>query len=301
MLLDYYQMVFIQMMSYVSLFITLCIFLYIMLKRIAFRRNRWRYFRYQNMEFRVVNSPLILKLFSLHADHHQMVARRTLLQECGWHIQPIFYEFIRRFGCIITGTVVCLSYFSFRYPILIFYANPIFIGLFSLILLIFLGNDKKILEQIRQLRREQIVKEINEVSHQLLYYTNSQLNLHAKLSKCTSLTKTIRQPFEYLLNEWYQDAEQAIYTFKQRVSTEEAHRFAETLQAIRLNESESYYHLLKQRIQDFKEQIELSKDSRKETVSYVLFIIAGIPIMNTFRVFMYPWIAEGQKLFNGLN
>jgi hypothetical protein len=33
----------------------------------------------------------------------------------------------------------------------------------------------------------------------------------------------------------------------------------------------------------------------------VLFVLAGLPIMNTFRVFMYPWIVEGQQLFNAIN
>ncbi|MNG35727.1 hypothetical protein D3C84_1225380 [compost metagenome] len=58
--------------------------------------------------------------------------------------------------------------------------------------------------------------------------------------------------------------------------------------------------LLRQRIQDYKEKLEMAKESRKETTSYFLFVIAGIPILYTFQVFIYPWVREGQLLFQSL-
>lgn len=301
MLLDFYQLVIIQFISYASLFITLFFLIKHVLLRISLRANRWKNLNLRHLESTIIHAQNLLKIFGLSQTNPHMQSRMELLKNCGLQIHTLFYEFLRRLCCIMTGFLIILSYLALHYPILLLNMNPYFIGLASIILLIFLCNDKKILEQLKKNRNEKIVKEIYLVSHQLLYYTNSHLNLHAKLAKCVGLTKTIRQAFEILLNEWYQDAEQAINAFKSRVSSDEAHSFAETLHAIRLNESESYYNLMRQRIQDFKEKIELSKDSRKETISYVLFILAGLPIMNTFRVFMYPWIAEGQKIFNGLN
>src|SRR5690606_35672412 len=134
-------------------------------------------------------------------------------------------------------------------------------------------------------RSQQIMKEIYLISNQLLYYNGSRLSLHHKLSQCLPFTRVIRSEVQLLLNEWYSGAEQAIRSFKQRLSTDEAYSFAETINSIRLFENDDYYLLLRQRIQDYKEKLELAKDSRKETTSYVLFVIAGIPILNTFRIF----------------
>lgn len=75
----------------------------------------------------------------------------------------------------------------------------------------------------------------------------------------------------------------------------------ETLDALRLHESPEYYELLRVRIADYKEKIELAKESRKESTSYFLFVIAGIPILYTFQIFIYPWVREGQKLFQSLS
>lgn len=106
---------------------------------------------------------------------------------------------------------------------------------------------------------------------------------------------------QWLLNEWYEDAGEALNRFKHRIGTDEGYSFAETLDALRLHDSEPYYDLLRQRIRDYKEKMELHRESRKETTSYVLFVMAGVPILNTFRVFLYPWVAEGRRLFEMLN
>lgn len=103
-----------------------------------------------------------------------------------------------------------------------------------------------------------------------------------------------------LLQEWYEDPEEALYRFRIRVGTDEAYSFAETLSALRQGESESFYDLLRQRIADYKDSLELYKEGRRESYSYVLFVLAGIPIMNTFRVFIHPWVEEGRKLFDTL-
>ncbi|MNC52820.1 hypothetical protein D3C75_1021900 [compost metagenome] len=85
------------------------------------------------------------------------------------------------------------------------------------------------------------------------------------------------------------------------MGTEEGHGFAETLNYLRLYDNEAYYHLLRRRVDDCKERLELLRDSRKESASYALFVIAALPIMYTFQIFIYPWVQEGQRLFQGLN
>ncbi len=127
------------------------------------------------------------------------------------------------------------------------------------------------------------------------------MNLHSKLLRCLPYTKTIRGELDLLTREWYESAEKAMKQFKNRLGTEEGISFAETLDSLRLNESEHFYDLLRQRIQDYKDKIDLTKESKKESHSYLLFILAGIPILNTFRVFVYPWVQEGQRLFESLN
>ena len=146
-----------------------------------------------------------------------------------------------------------------------------------------------------------MTKEIFIVSNQLLYLAGSSLHIHTKLMRCLPFTRTMRGDFQMLLGEWYHDAEGALRRFKLRLGTEEGLSFVETIDSLRLHESEHYYELLRERINDYKEKLELLKDSRKESTSYVLFVLAGIPILYTFQIFIYPWVREGQKLFSSLN
>jgi hypothetical protein len=194
-----------------------------------------------------------------------------------------------------------MGYLGLKHPALVLYVQPIYVITGALVGFILVCFDRKFLEQLKQQRSHRIIKEVYALSNQLLYYTGSKMNLHTKLMRCIPHTKTVRSAFQQMLNEWYQDAEQAIRRFKLRLGTDEAHSFAETINSLRLNDHDGYYELLRQRIQDYKEKIELAKESRKETVSYLLFVLAGLPILNTFRVFMYPWVMEGQKLFHSIN
>jgi hypothetical protein len=301
MILDTYQMLIINLLAYGLFFFMLLNAIYYFGEWVLAKQKRWQPIKQIQIEQYFINSKRLMKLFGIDPLHTEINIRKQLLLGCGSQMNVLFYTILRRLLITISTSVLILSYFSINYPVLIFYLSPVYTGISTMIIFIFLLFDKKILEEFRSRRREKIVKEIYLISNHLLYYTNSHINLHAKLSHCIPFTKTIRQAIEMMLNEWYQDQEIAINQFKNRLNTDEAFSFAETLNVIRLNESDNYYDLLRQRIQDFKERIELSKDSRKETLSYILFVIAGIPIMNTFRVFLYPWIAEGQKLFNGIN
>jgi hypothetical protein len=154
---------------------------------------------------------------------------------------------------------------------------------------------------IMKRRAHFVVKDVYVICTHLLYYESSSMNLHYKLARAVPLVRTIRKDLHLLLNDWYENGGEAIRRFKKRLSTDEGYSFADTLEALRMNESSAYYELLRQRITDYKEKIELEKESKKESFSYLLFIIAGLPIINTFRVFAYPWIMEGRKLFESLN
>ncbi|WP_217635280.1 hypothetical protein [Paenibacillus sp. yr247] len=227
--------------------------------------------------------------------------KRQLLLGCGIWMNANLYEGVRRMlmgGALLIGAA---GYLALDYPMFTFHIQPIYVMVGAACMLIFLFFDKKVLAQLKEKRAHRIVREIYVISHHLLYYNDSHMNLHAKLSLCVTQTRSIRTHFQLLLNEWYQGSEEAILNFKARLGTDEAHSFGETLNALRLNEHGSYYELMKQRIQDYKEKMELVRDSKKETVSYLLFVLAGLPILNTFRVFMYPWIAEGQRLFDAIN
>lgn len=149
-------------------------------------------------------------------------------------------------------------------------------------------------------RRNKMLADICVIHRQLLYYAESSLNLHGKLVRCLPYAKSIRKELHLLTNEWYEHPDSAIRRLKTRLGSEEGYSFAETLQSLRLHEHERYYDLLRRRIADYKDKLELLKAGRKESMSYLLFVIAGIPIMYTFRLFMYPWVAEGQKLFETL-
>lgn len=168
------------------------------------------------------------------------------------------------------------------------------------IVVVLTGFDRVWLEQAGRHRRSRITGEIYALCHQLSYYAGARLHLHGKLMRCLPFTTKLRTEWTLLLQEWYEDPEEALYRFRIRVGTDEAYSFAETLSALRQGESDSFYVLLRQRIADYKESLELYKEGRRESYSYVLFVLAGIPIMNTFRVFLHPWVEEGRKLFDTL-
>lgn len=169
------------------------------------------------------------------------------------------------------------------------------------VLLLLLASDKMWLEMLGKYRQQRIAAEIFAISSQLLYYAGSRLNLHAKLVNCLPFAKKLRKEWQMLIHEWYEDPEEALHRFRMRTSTDEAYTFAETLNSLRHNDSPYYYDLLRQRIRSYKDKLELAKESRNESTSYILFVLAGIPILNTFRVFIQPWLEEGRKIFESLN
>ncbi|MEX2415268.1 MAG: hypothetical protein WD424_03920 [Paenibacillaceae bacterium] len=225
--------------------------------------------------------------------------RQQLLMGCGLGWQAETYLAARR---MLTLTLLLLLtgmfYLERLYGPYSFNVRVVEILLTAIIALMML--DKPFLESFMRHRRQRIVSDVYIVSRQLLYYSGSSMNLHTKLVRCLPYANSIRNELYMLTNEWYHNAAYAIGQFKQRIGTEEGYSFAETLNSLRQHESERYYELLRQRVQDYKEKLELTKEGRRETVSYLLFIMAGIPILFTFRLFVYPWVAEGQKLFESL-
>ncbi|WP_189011920.1 hypothetical protein [Paenibacillus marchantiophytorum] len=269
------------------------------LKLMPVRTKRWRSLAVKKV---LQETKLPSWLFvCLGLRQNKIEEKRQLLRGCGIGMNASLYEGGRRI--LMGGALIlaALGYAALQYPIFIFHLQPVYLLIGAICASIFLFADKKVLASLKQKRAQRIIREIYVISHHLLYYKGSNLHLHAKLSLCAAQTRSIRTPYQLLLNEWYQGSETAIINFKARLGTDEAVSFGETLNALRLNEHDSYYELLKQRIQDYKDKIELIRDSKKETVSYLLFVLAGLPILNTFRVFMYPWIAEGQRLFNTIN
>jgi hypothetical protein len=295
------QMVGMQIVSNLLLLFLGAVAIYYALQSLPVRKRRWRQLKISAI---VTGSKLperLVRILLIRMDSHAIEERRQLLIGCGIAIEMSIYEAIRRIFIIFFTAVTGMGYLAFRYPSAALFMNPVYVLICSISLLIFALFDRKLLAQRKLSRSHRIVQEIYMISQQLLYYAGSRMNLHTKLTRCLNQTRTLRPAFQFLLNEWYQDAETAIQHFKTRLGTDEAYNFGETLNALRLNEDDTYYELLQQRLGDYKEKIELTRESRKEAVSYLLFVLAGLPILNTFRVFMYPWIVEGQRLFNSIN
>jgi hypothetical protein len=293
------QLFIMQLVSNLLLFILIMTVMYHILFQIPVRSKRWRSLHVKRVLQKAQLPVWLFKLLGMSSK--KVEEKRQLLYGCGIGMDAALYEGVRRL--LINGALAAAfgGYMAFEFSLFTSHVHLIYIMVGAGCLLVFLIFDKKVLFQLKAQRAHRIVKEIYVISHHLLYYNDSRMNLHAKLTLCVSQTRSTRAVFQTMLNEWYQDAEAAIYRFKMKLGTDEAHSFSETLNALRLNENGSYYELLKQRIHDYKEKMELVRDSRKETVSYVLFVLAGLPILNTFRVFMYPWIAEGQQLFDSIN
>jgi len=231
----------------------------------------------------------------------RLAAREQLLAGAGVAVHPLRYLIAKRAAIVaVLSAAVLLYALGGSFPPQ-WFALRIYGWLAVAIALLLLLADRVLLETARKQRSRRIVQEIYVLSHQLLYYHGSRLNLHAKLMRCVPRARTIRTELALMLNEWYHDPGEAIAAFKRRLGTDEAISFGETLDALRRNEADAYYELLRQRIHDYKGKLDLLKESRKETTSYLLFVVAGLPITNTFRLFIYPWVEEGQKLFHSLN
>ncbi|RKP45808.1 hypothetical protein D7Z26_24980 [Cohnella endophytica] len=272
--------------------------IFLVLRLVYAPRNRWLI---QLRGWRERGTPRWwLKIWRTDAMSVGLQERRMLLSGCGIRYPPESYLAYRRCALFVFPFLGGGAYVGMNWGLLKATVGWNAILAF-LILCILAASDRYWLQSIRRYRTDRIRREIVAVSSQLLYYTGSRLHLHGKLMKCLALTRHIRGEMGLLLNEWYHDADAALRRFKERLGTDEAYGFAESMRSLRLNESEEIYAMLREIVRDYKAQIELAKDSRKETTSYLLFVLAGIPILYTFQIFLYPWVQEAAKLFDALN
>lgn len=261
------------------------------------RRFRWRRYRFDPKKISRLRR-LIRRLFAAgSSDVYEEIDQ--LLKACKIPLEGIDFVAFKRAALSVIALTSLSVYMLSRTP----FISKMFMTLYIIAAVavgLALLTDKLWLSMIAKQRSRLIVKEVYTLSNQILYYGGSNMNLHGKLSECLPHTRILRRELQLLLREWYEDVDRALIRFKQRIGTDEGYSFAETLHAIRMHDSEPYYDLLRQRIKDYKEKMELHKESRREATSYLLFVMAGIPILNTFRVFIYPWMAEGQRLFQML-
>lgn len=227
--------------------------------------------------------------------------RKQLLLGAGIKWELAWYVCLKRLAVILCLAIALLAAGLRQSLASLLPLHPLAVAAIVTGILLLILCDRYFLDSLKRYRTNRIVEEIFTVSRQLLYFSGSPLHLHGKLTRCLPHTQLIRQDWHLLLNDWYYDAEEAIAGFRRRLGTEEAYGFAETLQYLRLYDHDAYYEVLRQRVQDYKERLEMIRDSRKESASYVLFVIAAIPIMYTFQLFVYPWVQEGQRLFQSLN
>lgn len=294
---DYFQVLIVGIGGIVQ-FALIFIGLTIILKLSLVPRNRWR-IHLRGWHYK--QTPRWwLRIWCTDRESISLQERRMLLAGCGIRLQPEVYLAYRR--CLLTvilgiGIVIYMLERSGTVASLHSW-NILFI---LLLIVVFALCDRMWLQAASRYRTDRIRLEVVAVSSQLLYYTGSRLHLHGKLMKCLPLTRYIRAEMGLLLNEWYHDADSALKRFKERLGTDEAYGFAESMRSLRLNESQEIYEMLREVVRDYKAQIELAKDSRKETTSYLLFVLAGIPILYTFQIFLYPWVQEASKLFDALN
>lgn len=279
-------------------FILLFIALYMLLQLLPKRKPRWQHLSSLNWLTTTV-SDRWLKRLRLSRSDASYVEREALLSGCGVEGDPALYMVIRQTALTIVLPVAA--------AVVIYWRLKADDGPFVLVLggmaivYMLLYFDLPWLRSVHRMRSHRITKDVFQISNQLLYFAGSNLHLHTKLSRCVPFATVVQGDLQRLLAEWYHDAEEALRRFKQRLGTDDGASFVETLDSLRLHDNEEFYKLLRQRIQDYKEKLELAKESRKETTSYVLFTVAGLPIMYMFEVFLYPWVREGQQLFQSLN
>lgn len=271
---------------------------FLLLRLLPQRKPRWLHLTLGRVKRRELPERW-MKLARIERGHPSFAEREAILAGCGITADPAWYVFIRR---LLLGFLLVLALAWFAARAVLPLAGNVWTCCFAVVMVLYflLYWDLPSLRYIRRMRAHRITKEIYVISNQLLYLADSSLHIHSKLMRCLPFARTMRRDLEKLLAEWYHDAGAALQTFKRTIGTDEGMSFVETIDALRQHESGEYYELLRERIQDYKEKLELEKESRKESGSYVLFALAGIPIMYTFQVFIYPWVREGQKLFDSL-
>jgi len=246
-------------------------------------------------------SAKLLRILRIDRDMLLHSERAILLAGCGFELSVLTYFVCRRLllgGCttLLVTLVTGIYYGIWHASMQIFSVVACVVA--ALCTLIW---DRYWLKLYRELRAVAITREIYAISHQLLYFEDSSLHIHNKLRRCLPYSRLLRKDMETLLAEWYHDPATALNSFKQRIGTAEGISFVESIDALRQQHNASFYELLRAHLRDYKERLELAKESRKETGSYVLFVIAGIPILYTFQVFLYPWVQEVNKLMSLMN
>lgn len=279
--------------------------LYAALSLLPEQRPRWRHagLGAEEADYRVAD--WWLRLLLLRRDQPSYLQRAAVLAQCGVRADPALYCLLRRLLLLggwlavavqllpISGGARAAELLQLMLPNGLSYALPA-------ALLAAAFWDMPMLEAYRKQRAYRMIGDIYRISSQLLYFEGSALHLHTKLTRCVPFASLIRGPLQTMLGEWFHDPAGAVRRFKERLGTAEAASFADTIDAMRLHEHEAFYTLLRERIADHKEKLEFARESRKESLSYVLFVLAGIPIVYTFQVFIYPWVQEGNKLFQSL-
>lgn len=301
MLLGLWQFKWLEGICSVLLFFTGLICFIHALRLFPARRRRLNIGTFSSLIVEKSPPRWLLRIMMAYPGPSRLEERSQLLAGAGFRLHPLWYGLLKRlFICLHFAWGLSLWIFRGMLPWTMDGAILLQAALLAASLSIIVC-DRPLLKSIGRHRSHRIIEEVYSVSNQLLYFAGSRMNLHGKLARCLPYTRVIRAEWHMLLNEWYMDGERAIARFRQRLGTDEAYSFAETLNSLRQHDDEAFYGLLKQRIQDFKEKLELIRDSRKESVSYLLFVLAGLPILYTFRIFIYPWVEEGSRLFQTLN
>lgn len=263
-----------------------------------YRRGRWR-MSWQGWRKRQMPKWL-LRIGRADRESRPLHERAALLAGCGLRIDPRAYLASRRLLI-----AVCLLVIASCFGLYMSGAADQSPGWQPLLAASIIAGaaycDGTALRAVRKYRTDRIRRELIAVSSQLLYYTSSRLHLHGKLMKCLPLTGMIRSELGLLLNEWYHDPDRALQDFKQRLGTDEAYGFAESIRSLRLHESDEVYDLMRELVSEYKAKIDLAREGRKETASYLMFVLAGIPILYTFQIFLHPWVREAARLFDALN
>lgn len=287
-----------QTIGFTFQFIIAAIGIGLLLRLLSARRPRWRIAR-RGLSRR--QPPLWwLRITGSHRDTQALRDRSTLLMGCGLRWTAEWYVASRRTALMLLPLAAMAAYaLGEAGAITGTHTGNAEIALLSAAVFVFF--DRFSLEAFRRYRTDRIRREIVLVSNQLLYYAGSRLHLHGKLMRCLPYTRLMKWEMQLMLNEWYYDPDGAITRFKDRIGTSEAYGFAETIRTLRLNESGEVFDMLRESIKEYKAKIELAKAGRKETLSYALFVLAGLPILYTFQVFLYPWVQQSRQLFDVLN
>src|SRR5690606_22906797 len=119
--------------------------------------------------------------------------KQRLLNSCGLRVKAGTYMLLLRLSVLLSGLMIVLTLAQgYYWPGMLGSSERMLLLIVSAGIWIATAADKPILERVRHMRRYRIIRDIDVLSRQLLYYSGLSGNMHGKLLRCLPFAGSLR-------------------------------------------------------------------------------------------------------------